>query len=126
GLSGSTGGVCTRHGRETQNTRPSHAMGVFISATMTRAVGIALNLTSVQAKLGRAEEHFNSYRGELRPWIQRKPYTLVGHINADCTEYAAVLEITEQPLLQRWSLIIADSLHNLRSALDNLVYAVAV
>src|SRR4051794_32749877 len=36
------------------------------------------------------------------------------------------VEVIEEPPLDRWSLVAGDCVHNLRSALDNLIYAIAI
>lgn len=85
-----------------------------------------LDLTSVRAKLARAQEHAQALDHELKFWIERKPYSLTEHVNPDSTRYSLVLRENERPPLQRWTLMAADCLNNLRSALDYLVYTIAV
>lgn len=85
-----------------------------------------LDLTGVRAKLARGQEHAQALDQELRAWIERKPYSLTEHVNSDSTRYSLVLRENERPPFQRWTLMAADCLNNLRSALDHLIYAVAV
>jgi hypothetical protein len=87
---------------------------------------MALNLTSVNAKLRRAEEHAKSIEKEIRDWADGNSYSLSYETNPDYTRYSTVLHIHREPDLERWSLIAADSIHNLRCALDHLVYALAI
>jgi hypothetical protein len=87
---------------------------------------VALDLTSVNAKLGRAQEHFETVTNEVRTWLDPCPYRLVQQINADCTRYSFMLKVVKEPPLQHWSLVIADCINNLRCALDHFVYAIAI
>ena len=85
-----------------------------------------LNLTSVRAKLARSQEHAQAVYNETRSWIDRHPYNITQHVNADSTRYSLVLRENEPASFQRWTLMIADCLNNLRSSLDYLVYAIAI
>lgn len=87
---------------------------------------MALDLTSVYAKLGRANEHAKAVEKEIREWADRDSYGLSYETNADSTRYSTVLHIHRKPDIERWSLIVADSIHNFRCVLDHLVYCVAV
>jgi hypothetical protein len=40
--------------------------------------------------------------------------------------HSLILRVLKLPALERWSLVAADCVHNLRCALDHLVYAIAV
>lgn len=88
---------------------------------------VSLNLDSVKAKLQRAEEHAQAVRDEIKPWMETNPYRVSREVNADSTRYSLIAHLVgTEPALQRWSLIVGDCLHNLRSALDHLIYAIAV
>ncbi len=54
------------------------------------------------------------------------PYVVSTKSDVDGSRYGFVVEIKTQPRLERWSLIAGDCIHNLRSALDTALYAVAV
>src|SRR4051794_4489225 len=84
-----------------------------------------LDLTSVRAKFERSQEHTQTLKNEIMAWQERKPYSLIKERSSDSTRYSLVIYINEVPAFQRWSLIAADSLSNLASALDHLVYAIA-
>jgi hypothetical protein len=87
---------------------------------------VGLNLVSVQAKLQRAEEHSLAVRNDIKPWMATNPYKITREVNADATRYSLIAHLVgREPELQKWSLIVGDCLHNLRSALDHLVYTVA-
>lgn len=85
-----------------------------------------LDLTSVRAKLTRSQEHTQAFKNEVLAWTERHPYSLLQKKNSDCTRHSLIIRVNEPPPLQRWSLMIADAFNNLRSALDHLVYAIAV
>lgn len=88
---------------------------------------MALNLNSVNAKLKRAELHAQSLTDEIMPWLQLNTYKLRTSVNADSTRYSIVVHlIGDEPPIERWSLLVGDCLHNLRCALDHLVYAIAI
>lgn len=86
---------------------------------------VKLELTGIRAKLARAQEHAQTVYNEVRAWIDREPYSVTEHINADSTRYSLILRENEPAPFERWTLILSDALNNLRSALDYLVYEVA-
>lgn len=83
-------------------------------------------LYGVRAKIGRADEHLETFRAEAVAFGSRQPYRIVVEPNEDSTQYMARVDFTEQPPLTRWSLVLGDAVHNLRCALDHLVYALAI
>jgi hypothetical protein len=78
------------------------------------------------AKVGRAHEHLDTLKSELSAWHSNDPYIVSSNNDADGSRYGFLVEIKTQPQLERWSLIAGDCIHNLRSALDTALYAVAV
>lgn len=88
---------------------------------------MSLNLESVNAKLQRAEQHTQALQDEIVPWLKMDTYAISPQINADSTRYSLIAHLVgKEPPLQRWTLMAGDSLHNMRCALDHLVYAIAV
>lgn len=85
-----------------------------------------LDLTGVRAKLSRSQEHAQTVHDEARSWIDRHPYSVTQQVNADSTRYSLILRENEPAPFQRWTLMIADCLNNLRTSLDHLVYSIAV
>jgi hypothetical protein len=85
-----------------------------------------LDITAVRAKLIRSQENAQNVRNEILAYNQRYPYSLIDKVNPDSTRYSLILRINEPAPFQRWTLIFADAVNNLRTALDYLVYAVAV
>jgi len=76
-------------------------------------------------KLARAQEHVDTLRTEIADFVDRKPYGLKTKPNADFTHYEFVADFHERPF-GRWGAIAGDVVHNLRGALDNLIYEIAV
>jgi len=78
------------------------------------------------AKLGRAEELLNHLNTEVRAWLNFKPYSGVPTHNAEMTHYAITARVHREPDIVRWSLQVADIVHNLRCALDHMLWAIVV
>jgi hypothetical protein len=85
-----------------------------------------IRLDSVVAKIGRAEYHAKTLEDEIEVWAQSQPYTIAKETNAEATRFSVVVHVNNPPDLNRWSLITGDAFHNLRSALDHLVYSISV
>ncbi len=83
------------------------------------------DLQSCTAKLTRATKHADTLYGEIRAWRNRQPVTLARQRNPEGTRHSLVARIREEPDILRWSLIAADCVHNARTVLDHLVYAIA-
>lgn len=86
---------------------------------------MSLDLSSVNAKIARAEEHLRILDDEIAKWHGSKPYELIPEINADFTRRAVRLRVHRAPDFGRWALILGDCLHNARAALDHLLHAIA-
>jgi len=78
-----------------------------------------------RAKLEWGRRHFESLNDEINSYVASSPYKMAAKYDFLRSEYVAYFEkIT--PVPQDWSLRIGDCLHNLRSALDALAFALAV
>jgi hypothetical protein len=77
-------------------------------------------------KIRRAKEHFDALESELTAWNNRSPYSVRREHNADGSRHSLIIVGDCKEEIQRWSLICGDCVHNLRSALDHLVYALAI
>jgi hypothetical protein len=84
-----------------------------------------LDLTSVRAKLARAQEHAQTIKNEIVSWHDRNPYSVLQKIESDGSRYSLIMRVNEAAPVQRWTLITADALNNMRSALDSFVFAIA-
>lgn len=77
------------------------------------------------AKVERAEAHLASLYPLINAFLsadrESKPYRLVPEIHAESSRCLWRFRVVEKPPLD-WSTIVGDYLHNLRSALDHLVW----
>ena len=78
-----------------------------------------------QLKLDRALHHLQSLEREIAIWLESKPYRLINELDIQSGEKLLMVE-PKEPVPPRLALIVGDCLHNFRSALDNLVYELAV
>jgi hypothetical protein len=78
-----------------------------------------------QLKLDRALYHLQCLRSEVAIWLESKPYRLIHDVEVESGKKLLIAEPLE-PVPPKFALIIGDCLHNLRSALDNLIYELAV
>ena len=81
---------------------------------------------SFRARLGRAEEHVETVERQIHTWFGHRPYRFVRHANPEFTRHSLTIRITKPPVLSQWSLIASDAVHNMRCALDHLVYGLAI
>ncbi len=66
-----------------------------------------------------------SLKAERAAWLKERPYRTWTEPNADGTRKLFFVEVLDQPP-PHLSLIIGDCLHNLRAALDNLAFELAI
>jgi hypothetical protein len=79
------------------------------------------SLNSVELKIFRATQHFDSVKSELREYFQSNPGKMIRQPHSREDE-AIFRLITDDPSPARFGLIIGDALQNLRSSLDYLVW----
>lgn len=79
-----------------------------------------------RAKLGRAKEHLDVIDREIQKWTNSKPCIIHKEANPEAGNYSFWVEIVKDAPLFRLSLITGDFVHNLRSALDNMVWEFSV
>ena len=73
-------------------------------------------------KLDRADEHLESIEGEIKRFLGREPYRVVGKLypgSPGKLHYIATGKIREQPP-RKLKVLIGEFCHNLRSSLDNM------
>jgi hypothetical protein len=75
--------------------------------------------------MSRALEHLQSFEAEAAVWLRRHPYRLIHDRDLQTGEKLLIVDLTE-PVPPAFATIIGDCLHNFRSALDNLVYELAI
>jgi hypothetical protein len=97
-------------------------MTAFIKSSELRA----RPFFAVELKIGRARLHGQTLRDSIEEWLNKKPLTATSEFIEGRTGYRLVVdEFSSPPLLEHWALLVGDCVHNLRSALDNLVYGLA-
>jgi hypothetical protein len=78
-----------------------------------------------ELKLERAREHLQNLHAEIREWFEGDTYRYVPKLDPKSGKKRIYFEVLQDPPA-RFSLIIGDCLHNLRSALDSLIYELAI
>jgi hypothetical protein len=79
-----------------------------------------------QRRLDRALYHLESLKEELDAWREENPYRTWSKADVDSTKKVLWVEVLKPPPAAELSLIIGDCIHNLRSALDNLAFELAL
>ena len=78
-----------------------------------------------ELRLDRAWEHLQRLEAECHAWLKEHPYRVYGELDAERRNKLVKVEIFQQPPAEL-GLLIGDCLHNMRSALDNLIYDLAI
>jgi hypothetical protein len=79
-------------------------------------------LAGIRAKLARADEQLDRLDDELAVFAEQHPYDFRGDVEPDAGRWAAYF-ILKKPLPVELSVTVGDIVHNLRSALDHIAYA---
>lgn len=83
---------------------------------------VAHPLDSARSKVSRSWQHIEQLKIEARTFIEMQPYTLGSKQSDGDDRIWIVYAIVRRPVPEHWSLIFGDAVHNLRSALDHIVY----
>lgn len=86
---------------------------------------MAIDFSGVRAKIEHAYAHLQSLHQEVVLHIQGRPYGLRVDHDSEGRRHTAHLDVYREPDKETFALRIGDIAHNLRSALDHAVYAVA-
>lgn len=78
-----------------------------------------------EEKFARAMQHLADLRSQIHIWSARARVDRECVISEDQTRLDVLLRIAHRPPVSHWSLILGDYLHNLRSALDAVVWELA-
>jgi hypothetical protein len=78
-------------------------------------------LSSATLKLGRAYQHLDSIDAEVREFFEVDPYVVTCEADMETGERLMRVAAVDEPPIEL-SFLIGDCLHNLRSALDHLVW----
>jgi len=80
-------------------------------------------MSSVEAKILRAKEHFAQVLNEIDQWIGNGAHTAVYERNEDGDQHYLRAKLTgTAPPVERWALLLGDGMTNLRDSLDHLIY----
>src|SRR5215208_1885705 len=79
-----------------------------------------------QRRLDRALYHLENLLEELDAWRNENPYQTWSEPDVDSTKKLLWVEVLKPPPAAELSPIIGDCIHNLRSALDNLAFELAL
>jgi hypothetical protein len=74
----------------------------------------------------RAEEHFDAVKAELIAWKESQPYIVTKQSDSEGKRHGLIVRFNKWPPLDRLAILAGDCVHNLRAALDSLVYAAAI
>ncbi len=76
-------------------------------------------------KLDRADKHLAEFEQLLAAYYSRRPMSLDGHFDPERSQWVTTMAISEDPPPEL-SVVIGDIAHNLRSALDQLTWQLAL
>jgi hypothetical protein len=76
-------------------------------------------------KLNRAQFHLNTSKESIDAFFKSKPYEIVRQVNPDTSQLFGVLRIRRE-CPPAWGILVGDFIHNLRSALDHLVWQLVI
>jgi hypothetical protein len=83
-------------------------------------------LAPVDLKLARAGMQAQSLATSVQAWVRKNPITGRCELREGRLGFRLIQNaFTERPPTEEWGLIVGECVHNLRSALDNLAYALA-
>jgi hypothetical protein len=82
-------------------------------------------LNGCRAKLNRADEHFRALDAQIPVFLDSEPHEFRRHIDAEAGRYSVAVHVKRDPPIE-WSVIVGEFVHNLRSALDHLVWQLVI
>src|SRR3989304_6763196 len=83
---------------------------------------ICADLRGIRAKLRRAKEHYGTLESEINIWGKQQANIGQLNIRRDGSWYVVISDPMPTIPNARFSVIVGDILHNIRSALDHLVW----
>lgn len=94
---------------------------------MTTSIGSSGDpFLGVNVKINRGDEHLQTLNDEIQEWGQPESYEFVGEHSEDRKTYMLGVRFQQQPDFLKWAAMTGDALANYRSALDYIIYALAV
>lgn len=85
-------------------------------------------LDGIREKIKRANEHIRNLDAEITPYLDGADHTLTATVRYDASKGDHVRDwrISGSPLPERFSVIIGEVIHQLRSSLDHLVWQLVI
>jgi hypothetical protein len=115
------GAAVTDNAGEATGLLESNGAREVIDLTADEPIEHVPSLEGARTRLAWAESHLQLFRGEWQKVIDTHAYTFIHEVHADGLNhrYRAVAVPDLDP---KWTLLLGDCIHNLRGALDQLVY----
>ncbi len=85
-----------------------------------------LDLSGAWTKIRRADVHLSTLHERIQSFLDSDPNEVEIQSYSETGEVAIYAEPRREPPVLEWSAIIGDVVHNLRSALDHLVWSLTV
>ena len=83
-------------------------------------------MSSVEAKICRAKEHFAQVQNEIDAWLGEGSFTAIYERNEASDQHYLRARLTgNPPPVGKWALILSDGMTNLRDSLDHLIYQIS-
>ena len=82
-------------------------------------------MESSAAKIARGVEHFEALKVEMNAWGHLNPIGVGRTVNRDGSEHLFHLRLSPSGDFDRWAIMLGDSVHCFRAALDHAVFALA-
>jgi len=80
-------------------------------------------MSSVEAKIERAKQHFNQVQGAIDVWKSERHFEGFYERSEDGRTHYLKAKLTgSMPPVEEWALLIGDGITNLRDSLDHLIY----
>jgi hypothetical protein len=89
---------------------------------------VAHPLDGIREKIKRANEHIRNLDAEITPYLDGADHTLTTTVKYDASKGGLVRDwrFSGSPLPERFSVIIGEVIHQLRSSLDHLVWQLVI
>jgi hypothetical protein len=84
-----------------------------------------MDRTAHRLKLAWAQHHIAVLRESILGYGNRKPYRILSEQDPKTGEWRGVFKVAGTPPAFEWSLMVGDSIHNMRGALDALLFEIA-
>jgi hypothetical protein len=87
---------------------------------------VAGELDAPRLKVRRANDHLVALDRRVKRFVKSETYETYAEYNPKTTEHLLRLRIVKKPRLDVWAAVAGDVVHNLRSALDHVVWELTI